>query len=262
MIDKTMIKIISWNINGINSAIKKDMISNLNILKADIICLQEIKVSEKTISSNIEELSSKYHQYWNQADRKGYSGVMVLTKIKPLSVKFGLGNEDFDHEGRLITLEFDNFFLLNAYIPNAGRGLPRLSFKLEYNKMLLKYMNSLKKKKHLILCGDLNVAHKEIDLKNPKSNKKNAGFTQEERDSFSELLQNGYIDTFREFIKVGGNYTWWSYRNNARERNIGWRLDYFVVNKGFMPYVKKSEILPDIMGSDHCPIQLLIKKIK
>ncbi|MHA1585118.1 MAG: exodeoxyribonuclease III, partial [Promethearchaeota archaeon] len=189
-------KIISWNINGINSAIKKDMISNLNNLKPDIICLQEIKVSEKTIDSKIKQLQSNYKQYWNQAERKGYSGVMILTKIPPITVKYGMGKKTFDMEGRLITLEFESFYLINAYIPNAGRGLPRLGFKLEYNTNLIEYMNSLKQKKHIILCGDLNVAHKEIDLKNPKSNKKNAGFTKEERDSFSELLANGYIDTF------------------------------------------------------------------
>ena len=252
-------KIVSWNVNGINSTFKKELIPTINKMNADIICFQEIKVSEKTIDPQIDELSSNYNKYWNQAERKGYSGVMTLTKKKPLSVKFGLGNKNFDNEGRLITLEFDEYFLINAYVPNAGRGLPRLPFKLEYNITLIKYMNSLKKKKHVVLCGDLNVAHKEIDLKNPKTNKKTAGFTQEERDSFSDLLKNGYIDTFREFTKEGGHYTWWSYRNNARERNIGWRLDYFVIDKEFLSDIENSEILPDIMGSDHCPIQLDIK---
>ncbi len=252
-------KIVSWNVNGINSTFKKDLIPTINNLNADIICFQEIKVSEKTIDPQIDELSSNYNKYWNQAERKGYSGVMTLTKKSPLSVKFGLGDKNFDNEGRLITLEFADFFLINAYIPNAGRGLPRLPFKLEYVTNLIKYMNSLKKKKHVVLCGDLNVAHKEIDLKNPKTNKKTAGFTQEERDSFSDLLNNGYIDTFREFTKEGGHYTWWSYRNNARERNIGWRLDYFVIDKSFLPNIKSSEILPKINGSDHCPIQLVKK---
>ncbi|QEE15587.1 exodeoxyribonuclease III [Promethearchaeum syntrophicum] len=252
-------KIVSWNVNGINSSLKNNLIPILNNLNADIICLQEIKVSEKTIDPQIKELSINYKQYWNQAERKGYSGVMTLSKKKPISVKFGSENNIFDNEGRLITLEFDNFFLMNAYIPNSGRGLPRLPFKLKYNKNLIKYMNTLKKKKHVILCGDLNVAHKEIDIKNPKTNKKNAGFTQEERDSFSELLNEGYIDTFREFTKDGGHYTWWSYRNNARERNIGWRLDYFVIDEKFLPNLKSSEILPDLLGSDHCPIELVIK---
>ena len=252
-------KIVSWNVNGINSTFKKDLIPTINNLNADIICFQEIKVSEKTIDPQIDVLSSGYEQYWNQAERKGYSGVMTLTNEKPLSLKFGLGNKDFDNEGRLITLEFADFFLLNAYIPNAGRGLPRLPFKLKYNINLIRYMNSLKKKKHVVLCGDLNVAHKEIDLKNPKTNKKTAGFTQEERDSFSDLLNNGYIDTFREFTKEGGHYTWWSYRNNARERNIGWRLDYFVIDKEYLSTIESSKILPDILGSDHCPIQLVIK---
>ena len=252
-------KIVSWNVNGINSTFKKDLIPTINELNADVICFQEIKVSEKTIDPQIDELSTNYKQYWNQAERKGYSGVMILTKKKPLSVKYGLGNKNFDNEGRLITLEFADFFLINAYIPNAGRGLPRLPFKLEYNINLIRYMNSLKKKKHVVLCGDLNVAHKEIDIKNPKTNKKNAGFTQEERASFSALLTNGNIDTFREFTKEGGHYTWWSYRNNARERNIGWRLDYFVIDKEFLSDIEISEILPEINGSDHCPIQLLIK---
>jgi len=252
-------KIVSWNVNGINSTIKKDLIPIIKNLDVDIICLQEIKVSEKTIDPQINELSNNYKQYWNQAEHKGYSGVMILTKKKPISVKFGLGNKSFDNEGRLITLEFADFFLINAYIPNAGRGLPRLPFKLEYNINLIKYMNSLKKKKHVVLCGDLNVAHMEIDIKNPKTNKKTAGFTQEERDSFSNLLNKGYVDTFREFTKEGGHYTWWSYRNNARERNIGWRLDYFVIDKEFLSDIENSEILPNIMGSDHCPIQLSIK---
>ena len=259
LFDTRMMKIVSWNVNGINSAIKKDLIPTINALNADIVCLQEIKVSAKTIDPQIDDLSSTYKQYWNQAERNGYSGVMTLTKKKPLSVKFGLGNKNYDNEGRLITLEFDEFFLINAYIPNAGRGLPRLPFKLEHNLNLIRYMNTLKKKKYVVLCGDLNVAHKEIDIKNPKTNKKTAGFTQEERDSFSELLNKGYIDTFREFTKEGGHYTWWSHRNNARERNIGWRLDYFVINKELLPNLKSSEILPDILGSDHCPIQLVIK---
>ena len=252
-------KIVAWNVNGINSSFKKDLIPTLKKLNADVICLQEIKVSEKTIDPQIKELSTNYNQYWNQAERKGYSGVMTLSKNKPISVKYGSENKSFDNEGRLITLEFDKFYLINVYIPNAGRGLPRLPFKLEYNKNLIKYMNSLKKKKHVVLCGDLNVAHKEIDIKNPKTNKKTAGFTQEERDSFSELLNEGYFDTFREFTKDGGHYTWWSYRNNARERNIGWRLDYFVINEKLLPHIKSSEILPDLMGSDHCPIELIMK---
>ena len=184
---------------------------------------------------------------------------MIFSKIKPISVKYGSENKSFDNEGRLITLEFDNFFLINAYIPNAGRGLPRLDFKLDYNQNLIKYMNSLKKKKHVVLCGDLNVAHKEIDIKDTNPKNIAEGITQEERDSFSELLNEGYVDTFREFTKEGGHYTWWSYRNNARERNIGWRLDYFVIDEKFLPNIKSSEILPELLGSDHCPIELILK---
>jgi exodeoxyribonuclease III len=251
-------KIISWNVNGINSTIKKGFFDFFTKEKADIYCLQEIKVSDQTLDKTFQTPPG-YFRYWNQAERKGYSGVMVLTKLKPLSVQYGLGFDEFDSEGRLLTLEFEDFYLINAYIPNAGRGLPRLDFKLNYNQKLYTFMEMLKKEKNVILCGDLNVAHKEIDLTNPKSNKKNAGFTIEERDSFSNLLDLGYVDSFREFESDGGNYTWWSYRNNARARNIGWRLDYFVVNQTFMSGVKKSSILPNVVGSDHCPIKLLLK---
>ncbi|UYP48355.1 hypothetical protein NEF87_004640 [Candidatus Lokiarchaeum ossiferum] len=251
-------KIISWNVNGINSSIKKGFFKFIESEKAEIYCLQEIKVSEKTIDKSFQAPEG-YQMYWNQAERKGYSGTMVLTNVEPLTVQFGMGIDEFDTEGRLLTLEFDNFYLINAYIPNAGRGLPRLDFKLDYNQKLYAFMENLQKEKNVILCGDLNVAHKEIDLTNPKSNKKNAGFTIEERNSFTELLDLGYIDSFREFESEGGHYTWWSYRNDARARNIGWRLDYFVVNAEFMPKISQSSILSDVIGSDHCPIKLELK---
>ena len=252
-----MVKILSWNVNGLNASIKKGFLDFLEKEDADIVCLQETKVSSKTLDKNFENLKG-YHQYWNTAEKNGYSGVMTLTKEKPLSFQEGMGITEFDQEGRLITLEYSDYYLINAYLPNAGRGLVRLDFKLEYNKNLMKYLDKLRKKKDLILTGDLNVAHKEIDLANPKSNGKTAGFTPEERDSFTKLLNLEYFDTFREFEKSGGNYTYWSYRTKARDRNVGWRLDYFVVNKSFLSKVAKSEILSEIMGSDHCPIRLMI----
>jgi exodeoxyribonuclease III len=256
-IKKNMVKIISWNVNGLNSTIKKGFLEYVAKEDADVVCLQETKVSNATIDKKMENLQG-YNQYWNTAEKNGYSGVMTLTKEKPLSIQEGMGISEFDKEGRLLTVEFSDYYLINGYLPNAGRGLIRLDFKLNYNKNLVKYLEKLRKKKDIILTGDLNVAHKEIDLANPKSNTKTAGFTPEERASFTKLLSLGYIDTFREFEKDGGNYTYWSYRTKARERNVGWRLDYFVVNKNFLSKVVKSEILSEIMGSDHCPIRLLI----
>ncbi|MHA1794764.1 MAG: exodeoxyribonuclease III [Promethearchaeota archaeon] len=253
-------KIISWNVNGLNAALKKGLMEFIEEEKADVYCFQEVKVTEKTLDSTFlsNPLIKDYKMYWNPAQKNGYSGTMVLSKISPKAVMYGLNDEDLDSEGRMITVEFDKFFLLNGYLPNAGYGLKRLDFKLRYNKALWNFLDELKKEKGVILCGDLNVAHDEIDLANPASNKKHAGFTQEERDAFSELLNRGYKDTFRHFTKEGGHYTYWSYRTKARERNVGWRLDYFVVNKEFFPYVKKSENLESIYGSDHCPIRLTL----
>ncbi len=256
-------KIISWNVNGLNSALKKGLLKFLKEEGADIYCLQEVKVSEKTIDPNFIEnpIMKKYQMFWNPAKKNGYSGTMVLTKVEPKAVMFGINHEeDLDLEGRLITMEYEKFFLINGYLPNAGYGLKRLEFKLRYNQALWDYIDELKVKKPIILTGDLNVAHKEIDLANPASNKKHAGFTNEERISFSELLNRGYIDTFRFFNSDGGHYTYWSYRSNARERNVGWRLDYFIVNHEFIPQVKASEILDQIYGSDHCPIRLILKE--
>lgn len=255
-------KIISWNVNGINASIKKDMLTFLEDEDADIYCFQEIKVSEKTILKSFLNSSvvKKYHLYWNEAEKNGYSGTMILTKKEPLAMMEGLnGDPEYDSEGRLITLEFPEFYLINGYLPNAGRDLKRLDFKLGYNSTLWDYLDKLRSEKPLILCGDLNVAHKEIDLANPSSNHKTAGFTPEERKSFSQFLERGYIDTYREFVKEGGHYTYWSYRTKARERNVGWRLDYFIVNEKFMPNIKSSDILADVLGSDHCPVRLILK---
>jgi len=250
-------KIISWNVNGIRAAIRNGFNDFLKNTKFDVLCLQETKESE-TKPSKRENLNN-YTEYWYPAKKKGYSGTAVFAKSKPKSVSFGIGIEKYDNEGRVITLEYDNYYLINAYFPNSQRELARLDFKLEFDKEFLKYCERLREKKPIIFCGDLNVAHKEIDLKNPKQNKKNAGFTFEERNWFDEIEKKGYIDTFREFVKEGENYTWWSYRFKARKRNIGWRIDYFIVSKELKKKIKNAFILKDITGSDHCPIGLEIE---
>lgn len=255
-------KIISWNVNGLNAALQHGLKEFVEKENADVYCFQEVKVTEKTLTPDFltGKKLKEYEMYWNPAQKNGYSGTMVLTRVKPEAVMFGLNkDEDLDKEGRLITVEFDKFYLLNGYLPNAGNGLKRLDFKLAYNQALWDVLDDLKQEKGVVLCGDLNVAHNEIDLANPKSNKKHAGFTQEERDAFSDLLTRGYIDTFRYFNAEPGHYTYWSYRTKARERNVGWRLDYFVVNKEFLPQVKSSEILDSVYGSDHCPIRLILE---
>ncbi len=256
-----MVKIISWNVNGLNAAVKKGLLDFIKSEDADIYCFQEVKVSDKTITKEYMDSPNlePYHLYWNKAEKNGYSGTMMLTKQAPLAVLEGMNqNSELDREGRLITTEFPNFYLINGYIPNAGQGLKRLDFKLDYNTTLWNYVDELKAEKSVVLTGDLNVAHQEIDLANPSSNRKNAGFTQEERDSFSEFLSRGYVDTFRSFNSEGGHYTYWSYRSNARARNVGWRLDYFVCNSEFLPSVQSNEILKDTLGSDHCPIRLVM----
>ncbi len=248
-------KIISWNINGINSVINKGLIKFMEDTSADIYCFQETKCSNEKIK-NFDNHLDKYINYWACAEKKGYSGLLISTKIKPLSIFYGINNKDFDNEGRVITLEFNSFYLINTYFPNSNHELSRLDFKLKFNNEFLEYCNKLKEKKPLIICGDFNVAHTEIDLKNPKTNVNNAGFTIQERDWFTKFLDSNYIDTFRIFNKESGNYTWWSYRFNARSRNIGWRIDYFIVNKEIKIKIIKSLILKDILGSDHCPILL------
>ena len=246
-------KIISWNVNGIRSVIKKGFLDFINKEKPDIICLQEIKAHKEQVDLLLENY--KYH-FWNSAEKKGYSGTSVFSKIKPISFANDIPNNP--KEGRVITLEFDKFYLVNVYTPNSQRGLTRLDYRLKWDKDFLFYLKKLEEKKPIIFCGDLNVAHKEIDLKNPKSNRKNAGFTEEERSSFDKIIQSGFIDTFREFNKEPGNYTWWSLRFNARKRNIGWRIDYFCISQSLRKYLKEAFILSKVVGSDHCPIGIII----
>lgn len=247
-------KIISWNVNGINAAIKKGLFEFMKKEDADIYCFQEIKISPKKTP-----LIPGYESFWNPSKRNGYSGTAIFSKIKPLSVKKGIDVDEFDKEGRVITLEFKNFFLVNAYFPHSSRDLSRFDFKLNFNKNFLRFCEKLGKQKSIIIASDFNVAHKEIDLANPKQNEKNAGYTIEERNWFDGFLKKGYIDTFREFDSEGGNYTWWTYRFHARERNIGWRVDYFIISKDLKKKLVSSEILSKVMGSDHCPIRLVIK---
>ena len=247
-------RIISWNVNGINACIKKGLIDFMKKENADIYCFQEVKATKEKIPQGLGE----YHEFHSHAQKKGYSGVSIFSKIKPLSLIEGIGNLGFDSEGRALTLEFNGFYLINVYFPHSSRELKRLGFKLEFNKLFLEFCKRLEKIKPIIIASDFNVAHKEIDLKNPKLNEKNAGFTIEERNWFNDFLNRGFIDSFREFVKGGENYTWWSYRNNARERNIGWRIDYFILSKSLRDKLQKSDILKDIYGSDHCPIRLEI----
>ena len=248
-------RIISWNVNGINSCVGKGLINFMQSDQAQVFCFQEVKASPEKIPQELKELSD-FKGYYEFGEKKGYSGVSIYTKIEPLSVIQGLGSEEIDREGRVLTLEFKDFFLLNVYFPHSSRDLKRLDFKLNFNNKLLEFCEGLRKTKPIVIASDFNVAHKEIDLTNPKSNAKNAGFTIEERNWFDKLITSGYVDTFREFSQEPGNYTWWSYMRNARERNIGWRIDYFVVHKEFMSKVIKSEILNKVLGSDHCPIAL------
>lgn len=253
-------KIVSWNINGIRAVVRKGLIDFMNHGNADIYCFQEIKISQKDIDIIMpvidDMLENKYEFHWFPAQKSGYSGVMTCTKIMPRLVIKGIQYEEFDNEGRAITLEMDDFYLVNCYFPNTQRGLERMEYKLRYNQILGDYADELRKKKPVIITGDFNVAHKEIDLKNPKQNEKNAGYTIEERNSFDTFLKRGYIDTFREFEKGPDFYTWWAYFANSRARNIGWRIDYFVVSDDLKDKLISSKIYKDVMGSDHCPIEL------
>ena len=247
-------KIVSWNVNGIRSVLKKGFLEFLNKEKPDIICIQETKAH----AEQVDEMLSDYKHYWNSAEKKGYSGTAIFTKEK-YSATVGIGINEHDKEGRVITLELPQFYLINAYIPNSKRGLLRLDYRKKWDKDFLEYIKKLEKKKPVILCGDLNVAHTEIDLTNPKSNyNKTAGYTQVEIDGFENLLKSGFVDTFREFNKEPGNYTYWLPMFKSRERNVGWRIDYFIVSKELIKKVKKSYILNKVMGSDHCPIVLEI----
>ena len=247
-------KLISWNVNGFRACLNKGFEQFFKDTDADFFCIQETKMQPGQASFEAEG----YHQYWYSAEKKGYSGTAIFAKREPLSVKYGLGIEEHDHEGRAITLEYDNFYLLCVYTPNAQRELARLDYRMKWEDALRDYIKSLDAKKPVIYCGDLNVAHEEIDLKNPKTNHFSAGFSDEERGKFTELLQSGFCDTFRTLYPEKVEYSWWSYMYHAREKNVGWRIDYFVVSKRVMGKVKDSRIFTDIMGSDHCPIGLEI----
>lgn len=249
-------KLISWNVNGIRACVKKGFLDFFKETDADIFCLQETKLQEGQIELELEG----YHQYWNYAERKGYSGTAIFTKQEPLSVSYGLGIEEHDHEGRIITLEFDNFYMVTVYTPNSKNELLRLEYRMVWEDEFRSYLLRLNETKPVIVCGDLNVAHQEIDLKNPKTNQKNAGFTIEERTKMSTLLDSGFIDTFRFFYpELEGAYSWWSYRFNARKNNAGWRIDYFLTSQELKEKLKDAKIHSDILGSDHCPVELDIE---
>ena len=249
-------RMISWNVNGIRANLNKGFLDYFKELDADIFCLQETKMQIGQIELELEG----YHQYWNAAEKKGYSGTAIFSKTKPLSDSYGIGIEEHDKEGRVITLEYEDFFLVNVYTPNSKTGLERLDYRMIWEDDFRKYLKSLEKTKPVIVCGDLNVAHKEIDLKNPETNRKSAGFTDEERAKMTELLESGFIDTFRYFYPdLEGAYTWWSYITKARERNAGWRIDYFLASEGLRDRLINAAIHDQIMGSDHRPVELELK---
>lgn len=246
-------KIISWNVNGLRAVMQKGFTSFFENTDADIVCLQEIKMQKE--QANFE--FKGYNEYWNSAIRKGYSGTLTLSKKKPISVTYGIGIEEHDKEGRVITLEFEKFYMVNCYTPNSKRELERLEYRMKWENDFRKYLIKLSKRKEVILCGDLNVAHKEIDLKNPKQNRHNAGFTDEEREKMTELLKSNFIDSFRyKYPNNENEYTWWSYMGHAREKNIGWRIDYFIISKKLKDRIIDSKIHSTVLGSDHCPIEL------
>jgi len=248
-------KLISWNVNGLRSSAGKGFAQSVEALNPDILCLQETKISEA-----MPDLApAGFKQYWNCAEKKGYSGTAIFTRTEPLSASYGIGIPEHDREGRVITLEYDDFFLVNCYTPNAQRELARLDYRMTWDDDFRAYLSNCDARKPVVLCGDLNVAHKPIDLKNPNSNKRNAGFTDEERAKFTALLQGGFTDTFRHFYPdLPGQYSWWSYMHNARANNAGWRIDYFCVSNRLIPAVEAAGIHPDIFGSDHCPVELIL----
>ena len=246
-------KLISWNVNGIRACVNKGFIDFFEKINADIFCIQETKCQPDQIELEFDG----YKSFWNSAEKKGYSGTAIYTKKEPISVKYGIGIEEHDKEGRVITLEFDNFYMVDIYTPNSKRGLERLDYRQVWEDEIRKYLLKLNETKPVVMCGDLNVAHKEIDLKNPKTNRGNAGFTDEEREKMTELLDAGFIDTFRYLYPDKEEaYSWWSYMGRAREKNVGWRIDYFIVSKDINNKIKDAKIHPEIMGSDHCPIEL------
>ena len=249
-------KLISWNVNGLRACVQKGFLDYFNSVNADVFCIQESKLQEGQIDLDLPG----YEQYWNYAEKKGYSGTAIFTKKKPLSVKYGLGIEEHDHEGRVITLEFEDEYVITVYTPNSQNELARLDYRMKWEDDFKEYLKELSKKKPVIVCGDLNVAHKEIDLKNPKTNRKNAGFTDEEREKLTDLLNAGFIDTFRYFKPdVTGIYSWWSYRFNSRKNNAGWRIDYFLVSEDMKDRLVSADIHTEVLGSDHCPVELVIE---
>lgn len=253
-------KLISWNVNGLRAVITKGFQEFFDSINADIFCIQETKMQEEQLDDNIKEIFSEYNSYWNSAEKKGYSGTAIFSKQRPLNVTYGIGIEEHDKEGRVITLEFDNFYMVNCYTPNSKRELERLEYRQIWEDEFRKYLLKLNGTKPVILCGDLNVAHKEIDLKNPKTNRRNAGFTDEERNKMTELLDAGFTDTFRYLYPNKAEvYSWWSYMFKAREKNAGWRIDYFIVSKSIEEKIRESYIFTEVMGSDHCPVGLDIE---
>ena len=249
-------KLVSWNVNGIRACVQKKFLDYFKNVDADIFCIQESKLQEGQISLELEG----YLQFWNYAEKKGYSGTAIFTKIKPINIFYGISMEEHDKEGRVITLEFDDFYLVTVYTPNSKQKLERLDYRMQWEDDFKRYLKVLDNVKPVVLCGDLNVAHKEIDLKNPSSNKKNAGFTEEERKKFTVFLSEGFIDTYRYFHPdKEGAYSWWSYRFKARENNAGWRIDYFCASEKLKDRLVSADIHSDIIGSDHCPVELVIK---
>lgn len=248
-------KFISWNVNGIRACVQKGFLDFFKEAGADIFCIQESKMQE----GQLELDTPGYYQYWSYAEKKGYSGTAIFARKEALSVSYGIGVEEHDHEGRVITLEYEGFYLVTVYTPNSQNELARLPYRMRWEEDFLAYLKKLEEKKPVVFCGDLNVAHREIDLKNPKTNRKNAGFTDEERQKFSELLEAGFIDTFRYFYPdMEGAYSWWSYRFSARAKNAGWRIDYFCVSECLKDKLKDARIRTEVMGSDHCPVELEI----
>ncbi|MBQ8325531.1 MAG: exodeoxyribonuclease III [Lachnospiraceae bacterium] len=249
-------KLISWNVNGIRACVQKGFMDYLKEADADIFCIQESKMQAGQLDLDLEG----YEQYWNYAEKKGYSGTAIFTKVKPISVAYGMGIPEHDTEGRVITLEFEGFYVVTVYTPNSQRELTRLAYRMEWEEAFRGYIGGLMEKKGVLVCGDMNVAHKEIDLKNPATNHKNAGFTDEERDCFTKLLESGMIDTFRYFYPDKTDaYSWWSYMFHAREKNVGWRIDYWLASKDMESRLQGAAIHPEIMGSDHCPVELVIE---
>ena len=248
-------KFISWNINGLRACVGKEFEQQFKDLDADFFCLQETKMQ----AGQLDLSFPGYESYWNYADKKGYSGTAIYTKHKPLSVTYGIDIDEHDHEGRVITLEMEDFYLVTVYTPNSQDGLRRLDYRMKWEDDFQAYLHKLDEKKPVIVCGDMNVAHQEIDLKNPKTNHKNAGFTDEEREKMTQLLSNGFIDTFRTLYPEQVTYSWWSYRFRAREKNTGWRIDYFLISERLKDRLEDAKIHTEIMGSDHCPVEIILK---